>query len=228
MTKPTKWYVCPAKTQISLGIRPVWSESLLSAWRNLGSLATHWAHSENSGQTGQMPKLVWVYAGHTGHSVGFVMRWLNYWVSFFLILQCYLLEPEWVCMNHKMPIISTPMMNAAKAIPTTVPESNPSITICFSSDLLVPWVLLVSVSPLFEVISTSSSSLPMAVSYMAVTMFIMIKRHPKNVISLILMDIQCWKRPQILFHHFLHMNDSSIISSSFEKFTHTEFKKESS
>ena len=26
MTKPTKWPVCPAKTQISLSIRPVWSE----------------------------------------------------------------------------------------------------------------------------------------------------------------------------------------------------------
>ena len=24
MTKPTKWHVRPAKTQISLGIRPVW------------------------------------------------------------------------------------------------------------------------------------------------------------------------------------------------------------
>ena len=39
--------VGPAKTQISLGIRLVWSESSLSAWRNLGSLATHWAHSED-------------------------------------------------------------------------------------------------------------------------------------------------------------------------------------
>ena len=55
MTKPTKWHVCPAKTQISLGIRPVWSESSLSAWRKLGSLATHWVHSEDSGQTGWMP-----------------------------------------------------------------------------------------------------------------------------------------------------------------------------
>ena len=44
MTKPTKWHVHPAKTQISLGICPVWSESSLSAWRKLGSLATHWAH----------------------------------------------------------------------------------------------------------------------------------------------------------------------------------------
>ena len=25
MTKPTKWHVCPAKTQISLGIRQVWT-----------------------------------------------------------------------------------------------------------------------------------------------------------------------------------------------------------
>ena len=33
MTKPTKWPVCPVKTQISRGIRPVWSES---------SLCTQW------------------------------------------------------------------------------------------------------------------------------------------------------------------------------------------
>ena len=39
VTKPTKWSVHPAKPQISLGICPVWSESLLSAWRKLGSLA---------------------------------------------------------------------------------------------------------------------------------------------------------------------------------------------
>ena len=51
--KPTKWQVCPAKTQISLGTRPVWSEASLSAWWNLGSLATHWAHSEVSDQTGR-------------------------------------------------------------------------------------------------------------------------------------------------------------------------------
>ena len=51
MTKPTKWHVRPAKTQISLGLRPVWSESLLSAWRKLGFLATHWVHSEDSDQT---------------------------------------------------------------------------------------------------------------------------------------------------------------------------------
>ena len=79
MTKPTKWHVRPAKTQISLGIRPVWSESSLSAWRELGSLATHWAHSEDSDQTtGRMPRLICVFAGRTCHFVGFVTRRLLY------------------------------------------------------------------------------------------------------------------------------------------------------
>ena len=55
----------PAKTQNILGIRPVWSESSLCAWRNIGSLATHWAHSEDSDQTGRMPRLIWVFAGRT-------------------------------------------------------------------------------------------------------------------------------------------------------------------
>ena len=63
--KTNKMTVRPAKTQISLGIYPVWSESSLSAWRNLGSLATHWAHSEDSDQTGRMPRLIWVFAGRT-------------------------------------------------------------------------------------------------------------------------------------------------------------------
>ena len=66
--------VRPAKTRISLGIRPVWSES---------SLCTQWvaketsflrADSEDSDQTGRMPGLIWVFAGRTNHLVGFVMR----------------------------------------------------------------------------------------------------------------------------------------------------------
>ena len=76
MTKPTKWRVRPAQTQISLGMRPVWSESSLSAWRKLRSLATHWAHSKDSDQTGWMPRLIWVSTVCTGHFVGFVVRHL--------------------------------------------------------------------------------------------------------------------------------------------------------
>ena len=63
--KPTNWHERQAKTQISLGICPVWSESLLSAWRKLMSLATHWAYSEDSDQTGRMPRLIWDFAGRT-------------------------------------------------------------------------------------------------------------------------------------------------------------------
>ena len=63
--KTNKVSVHPVKTQISLGIRPVWSESSLSLWRKLGFLATKWALSEDSDQTGWMPRLICVFAGRT-------------------------------------------------------------------------------------------------------------------------------------------------------------------
>ena len=39
------------------------------AWRNLGSIAFHWAHSEDSDQTERMPRLIWVFAERTSHFV---------------------------------------------------------------------------------------------------------------------------------------------------------------
>ena len=71
MTKPTKWHVRPAKTRISLSLRQVWSASSLSAWRKLGSLATHWVHNEESDQTGWMaaqadPSLRWAHSQFVG------------------------------------------------------------------------------------------------------------------------------------------------------------------
>ena len=76
MAKPTKWLCAQWR------LRSAWAsaqadQSLLSAWRKLGSLATHWAHSEDSDQTGRMPRLIWVFTGCTCHFVGFVMRRLN-------------------------------------------------------------------------------------------------------------------------------------------------------
>ena len=74
MIKPTKW-VCAQRR-----LRSAWaSESSLSAWRKLGSLATYSVHSEDW--------LDWVDAqahlslrwAHT-HFVGFVMSWLI-WAS---------------------------------------------------------------------------------------------------------------------------------------------------
>ena len=48
---PTRLQVRPAKNQIILRIRAVWSESLLSAWWRFGSMATHWVSCEDSDWT---------------------------------------------------------------------------------------------------------------------------------------------------------------------------------
>ena len=63
---------------------------LRSAWASAQSdqslLCTQWvamdpsflhADSEDSDQTGQVPRLIWVFAGRTCHCAGFVMRWLK-------------------------------------------------------------------------------------------------------------------------------------------------------
>ena len=63
--KTNKLSVRPAKTQISLGIRPIWSESSLCAqWLAKDSSFPH-ADSEDSDQTGRMPRLTCVFAGLT-------------------------------------------------------------------------------------------------------------------------------------------------------------------
>ena len=46
-------------------LRPGRSEFSLSACRSFGSLATRWAHSEDSDQTGRMSRLIWVFVGRT-------------------------------------------------------------------------------------------------------------------------------------------------------------------
>ena len=79
MTKPTKWHVRPAKTQISLGIR-------LRCRMKFGSLATHWVHSKDSDQTGRMPRLIWVFVGRT--VILLVLLWCS---SYGICTQ------DWIC-----------------------------------------------------------------------------------------------------------------------------------
>ena len=87
MTKPTKWFERPAKTQISLDIRPIWSESSLCAkWVATckDPVFLH-ADSEDSDQTGRMPRLIWVFTVRTFYFVGFVIRRLIcLWYSTFV------------------------------------------------------------------------------------------------------------------------------------------------
>ena len=77
MTKPVKWPVHPAKTD-----QPGHPPSLIGVFsvdpqadRCLHCLYedAHTVHSKESGQTGQISKLIWVFAGRTCHFVAFVM-----------------------------------------------------------------------------------------------------------------------------------------------------------
>ena len=95
MTKPTKWPVCLAKTQVSLDIRPVWPESSLCAqWIQAFFIRT----AKTPEQTGRMPRLIWVFAGRTCHFVGFFTRRLNCW---WFMLARYLGPDNWnSCLFH--------------------------------------------------------------------------------------------------------------------------------
>ena len=63
--KTNKMSVRPVKTQISLGSRPVWSESsTCPQWVVKDPSFLH-ADSDDSDQTGRMPRLIWVFAGRT-------------------------------------------------------------------------------------------------------------------------------------------------------------------
>ena len=72
VTNCTIWHVRPKKTQITIGIRAVWSESLLFAGRNAASLGIQNASSEDSDQTARMRRLIWIFAGRTYREVCFV------------------------------------------------------------------------------------------------------------------------------------------------------------
>ena len=81
--------VRPGETQINLGIRTVWSESSLCAqWIDKDPSFLH-ADSEDSDQTGRMPRLIWVFAGRTltllvlsrGGSIFIQSLRLNWWVT---------------------------------------------------------------------------------------------------------------------------------------------------
>ena len=64
MTKPTKWHVHPAKTQISLGIRPVWSESLLCAqWVHVAKNPS-FLHADSWADAQADLSLCWVHRPH--------------------------------------------------------------------------------------------------------------------------------------------------------------------
>ena len=80
--------VHPAKTQISLGICQVWSESSLCAWRTLEFLNTHWAHSKDSDQPRHQADLS-LRLAYT-HFVSFVMSRLILCTKIFVFMPPFL------------------------------------------------------------------------------------------------------------------------------------------
>ena len=104
LSRNKKNNIYPCKPQfyyIKVGFKGV--KIILVCFRDgkLGSLAVHWAHSEDADQTGRMPRLIWVFAGHTCHFVGFVMRWLE-WLP----------VRKWVCSHLRQIIVVQNNLNS--------------------------------------------------------------------------------------------------------------------
>ena len=90
MTKPTNWHVRPAKTQISLGIRPLWSVfavHMKKAWILSYSLSTqgrHWSDwaDAQADLSLRWARRIWVFAGRA--VILLVLSWRG---SFFFKFQ---------------------------------------------------------------------------------------------------------------------------------------------
>ena len=68
----------PAKIQISLRIRAVWSESSLGAFSIAKDTKFLHADNEDSDQTARMRRLIWVFFGRTCQKVRFLTLRLIY------------------------------------------------------------------------------------------------------------------------------------------------------
>ena len=133
MTKSIKWHARSAKTQISLGICPVWLEpSLCAQWVAKDRSFLH-TDSEDSDQTGRMPRLIWVFAGRTCHFVGFVMRWLiyqniawNLWVLYDARDSIFFIA-ERAQKSHAMPIAMSSYVCGMSRPSNSIMESSASL-----------------------------------------------------------------------------------------------------
>ena len=130
MTKPTKWHVGPAKTQISLGIRPVWSESSLCAQWVAKDLSILHADSEEPDQTGRMLRLIRVFAGRT--VILLVLSWGSSIVNFGTPEIISVVEP---------PRDKTNKMAFAPSEDSDQPGHLPSLIRVFAVRMKKAWVL---------------------------------------------------------------------------------------
>ena len=73
LTKPTKWLCAQRRLRSAWASAQSGQSSLSAQWVAKDPSFLH-ADSDDSVQTGRMPRLIWVFAGRTCHFVGFVMR----------------------------------------------------------------------------------------------------------------------------------------------------------
>ena len=63
--KTNQMACAPSEDSDQPGYPPSLIKVFTVCMKKLGSLAIHWVHSEDSYQTGQMTRLIWVFAGRT-------------------------------------------------------------------------------------------------------------------------------------------------------------------
>ena len=117
--QPTKWLCAQQR------LRSAWLST--QSDQSLGSLATHWAHSEDSDQTGWMPRLIWVFAGHTVTflvlsccgSYGmsrFCYSWCSWRYNFILVGFTYPTE-KWVWYRAVNGVLQSAVLPGEKILP---------------------------------------------------------------------------------------------------------------
>ena len=84
MIFPTMWYVRPAKPQISLRIRAVWSEPLLVAWIFYECYATDWTSFGVWNPKRRLHRPVWVYNCQNATLLEITYRGSNIHFSFWV------------------------------------------------------------------------------------------------------------------------------------------------
>ena len=86
----------PVKIQINLCIRAVWSESSQDAI--LGSKNAKFLHQDNedSDQTAQMDRLIWVFVGHTYLKAGYVFSLSSSYSKVFAVWFRALVKEEYI------------------------------------------------------------------------------------------------------------------------------------
>ena len=82
MTKPTKW-LCAQRRLGSAWASAQSNQSSLSTWRNIGSLATHWAHSEDWSDAKADLSLRWA---QPSEAILLVLSWGGSYKTSFLTL----------------------------------------------------------------------------------------------------------------------------------------------